>query len=142
LKLVPLELAVFEPFRSPVLLGFNPCCTKPTVSVAFVIGSAFEPLIEIDATTEPGTGPPAVTPFALSRMLVMRKTRVNPVLLGGRTGTPKNVTWLPVTTPWKTLAPAVANEPPNPFPELQATEDVTVKQVELTGTPAQVVVPH
>jgi hypothetical protein len=84
----------------PVAEVTKPLCTKPTVGVGFVMSSEVAPLIEIEAMT--GVAPAAEPPLnvvALARMLVKRYTREIPVVTGGRTGMPKNVTELPLTMP-------------------------------------------
>src|SRR5579872_4835294 len=68
--------------------------------------NAFDGLMPTVPVIEPGVGPPPLMPLALARMLVNRKMRL-PVVVGGRIGTPKNVTWFPLTTPWNTLGAAV-----------------------------------
>src|SRR5437588_7180673 len=88
----------------PVAAVAKPLCTKPTVGVALVIGKVAGLLTAMEAMT--GVAPAAEPPLntdALARILVMRNVRVLPVVPGGRTGTPNQVTELPVTKPWKTL---------------------------------------
>src|ERR1039457_1147619 len=64
--------------------------------------------MEIDADTwNVPVNPLAPNELALMRMLVMRNTRDTAALVGGRIGTPKNVTWLETATPANTLAVAV-----------------------------------
>ena len=77
-------------------LAERPLLTKATVGVEFRIGNT--PLTLIDALTGDAPEENAARGTALTRTLVMRKTRVLPAP-GGRTGTPKKVTELPFTTP-------------------------------------------
>jgi len=65
------------------------------------INNEVAPLIEIEAMT--GVAPAAEPPLrvvALTRALVMRITRDWLAVTGARIGIPKNVIWLPLTTPW------------------------------------------
>jgi hypothetical protein len=123
LKLPP-PPPVFVALRVVVLVGFKPGTTNPTVSVGFVTGRELGGLAEIDATTDPGVGPPAVIPLAFVRTFVMRSTRERPADAGARIGIPKNVSEFPFTTPWKMLAPTIEHAV------------VALAQLVLTGTPA------
>src|SRR5579872_7160162 len=49
---------------------------------------------------------PPPKPFTLARMLVIRNTRVEPEVTGGRIGIPAKVTWLELTRPRYILAGA------------------------------------
>jgi hypothetical protein len=62
----------------------------PVVKTGFETGTELLPLIETDAETGFGPDPAATKPDTLTRILVIRKTRVVPT--GGRMGTPLNVT--------------------------------------------------
>jgi hypothetical protein len=66
----------------------------PTGGTVVLSGSTENEDVEIDAITWE-----LPAPFAFMRTFVMRSTRETPVDTGGRIGTPKNVTWLPLTTP-------------------------------------------
>src|SRR5438270_358356 len=90
----------------------RPLCTKPTVGVglASCIGNA--PVVLILATT--GAAPCGVlagNAVASARILVIRRTRMPLDDWISITGTPWNVTELPLAIPWKTLYPAVGSVP-------------------------------
>ena len=72
----------------PPTLVLKLCCTKPTMGVGLVIGSAdgFDVKIEACTGREPEAEPPPI-PLAFSRMLVIRSVRFE-LVPGGTMGTP------------------------------------------------------
>src|SRR5579863_8373761 len=92
---------------APAKLVLRPGWMKPATMTGLLTGSEVEPLIATEATNwvMPFRRPPP-KPFTLARMLVMRYTRVEPEVTGGRIGIPAKVTWLAFTKPRYMLAAA------------------------------------